>query len=97
MLIVVVCHTLFFDRMRDTPSTNQQTARNQKKHQQTPTKKQVAVIEYARSVLGLTDADSAEFNAATPHPAVVFMPEISTKHMVRAALERRACVCMGLF
>jgi CTP synthase len=43
----------------------------------------VAVIEFARSVLGLEDADSTEFNAATPHPTVVFMPEISTKHMVR--------------
>lgn len=43
---------------------------------------QVAVIEFARNVLGLTDADSTEFNPATPHPAVVFMPEISTKHMV---------------
>lgn len=42
---------------------------------------QVAVIEFARNVLGITDADSTEFNPATPHPAVVFMPEISTQHM----------------
>ena len=42
---------------------------------------QVAVIEFARSVLGIADADSAEFNPATAHPAVVFMPEISTEHM----------------
>ncbi|KAI8476595.1 MAG: CTP synthase N-terminus-domain-containing protein [Monoraphidium minutum] len=42
---------------------------------------QVAVIEFARSVLGLEEADSTEFNPGTPHPAVVFMPEISTQHM----------------
>lgn len=42
---------------------------------------QVAVIEFARHVLGISDADSAEFNPATAHPAVVFMPEISTEHM----------------
>lgn len=42
---------------------------------------QVAVIEFARNVLGITDADSTEFNPGTPNPAVVFMPEISTKHM----------------
>lgn len=42
---------------------------------------QVAVIEFARNVLGIKDADSTEFNPGTPNPAVVFMPEISTKHM----------------
>jgi hypothetical protein len=39
------------------------------------------VIEFARNVLGIKDADSTEFNPGTPNPAVVFMPEISTKHM----------------
>lgn len=42
---------------------------------------QVAVIEFVRNVLGIKDADSTEFNPGTPNPAVVFMPEISTKHM----------------
>jgi len=42
---------------------------------------QLAVVEFARSVLGIADADSAEFTPATAHPAVVFMPEISTEHM----------------
>jgi len=42
---------------------------------------QVAVIEFARNVLGIKDADSTEFNPGTPNPAVVFMPEISTQHM----------------
>lgn len=53
---------------------------------------QVAVIEFARNVLGLADADSAEFNAATAHPVVVFMPEISTQHMVR--LDLFGCVIL---
>lgn len=42
------------------------------------------VIEFARNVLGMTEANSTEFAAATPHPVVVFMPEISTTHKVRA-------------
>ncbi len=41
---------------------------------------QVAVIEFARNVLGLQEAHSAEFDAATPTPAVVFMPEGSKTH-----------------
>jgi len=31
---------------------------------------QCAVIEYARNVCGLTDANSTEFEAATPHPVI---------------------------
>lgn len=38
---------------------------------------QVMVIEYARNVMGLTDANSAEFNEKTTNPVVVFMPEIN--------------------
>ena len=38
------------------------------------------VIEFARSVLGLPDANSAEFDGASPTPVVVFMPEGSTTH-----------------
>jgi CTP synthase len=34
---------------------------------------QCAVIEFARSVLGLTEADSAEFNPTTPHPVIDLM------------------------
>ncbi|CAK0762419.1 hypothetical protein CVIRNUC_002955 [Coccomyxa viridis] len=41
---------------------------------------QVAVIEFARNVLDLKEAHSAEFDAATPTPAVVFMPEGSKTH-----------------
>jgi len=42
---------------------------------------QVAVIEYARTVLGLEDANSTEFNSKTPHPAIIFMPEGSRTTM----------------
>jgi CTP synthase len=42
---------------------------------------QVMVIEYARSVLKYSKANSAEFDDATPHPVIVFMPEINAKVM----------------
>ena len=35
------------------------------------------VIEYARNMLGLSDANSAEFNDKTTNPAIIFMPEIN--------------------
>jgi CTP synthase len=34
---------------------------------------QCAVIEFARNVLGINDADSAEFNMKTPHPVIDLM------------------------
>jgi CTP synthase len=42
---------------------------------------QVAVIEFARSVLGWKDAHSSEFNPSTSHPVVIEMPEHNTGHM----------------
>ncbi|KAG6749818.1 CTP synthase [Populus alba x Populus x berolinensis] len=42
---------------------------------------QIAVIEFARSVLGLERADSNEFDTNTPDPVVIFMPEGSRTHM----------------
>ena len=42
---------------------------------------QVMVIEYARSVLELKGANSTEFDEATAHPVVLFMPEINQKVM----------------
>jgi len=42
---------------------------------------QVAVIEYARNILKISEANSTEFEKETPEPVVVFMPEISTTHM----------------
>ncbi len=35
---------------------------------------QVMVIEYARSELGLPSANSQEFDAATPHPVIAYLP-----------------------
>ncbi|CAH2072030.1 unnamed protein product [Thlaspi arvense] len=42
---------------------------------------QIAVIEFARTVLGLERANSTEFDAQTPDPVVIFMPEGSRTHM----------------
>ncbi|URE36660.1 CTP synthase [Musa troglodytarum] len=42
---------------------------------------QIAVIEIARSVLNLPDANSTEFNPDTTTPCVIFMPEGSKTHM----------------
>lgn len=36
---------------------------------------QIAVVEYARNVCGLTDANSTELDADTPHPVVDILPE----------------------
>ena len=42
---------------------------------------QCAVIEHARSVLGHTGANSAEFDAASAHQVIIFMPEINASQM----------------
>ncbi|PIA37564.1 hypothetical protein AQUCO_03000262v1 [Aquilegia coerulea] len=42
---------------------------------------QIAVIEFARSVLNLQDANSTEFDSETANPCVIFMPEGSKTHM----------------
>ena len=39
---------------------------------------QCAVIEFARHVAGLAGANSAEFDAATPHPVIDILPEQRT-------------------
>jgi CTP synthase len=36
---------------------------------------QMAVVEYARNVCGLADANSSEFNAITPYPVIDLLPE----------------------
>jgi CTP synthase len=36
---------------------------------------QVAIVEYGRHVLGLTDANSTEFNRASPHPVIALICE----------------------
>ncbi len=42
---------------------------------------QIAVIEFARNVLGWQDANSTEFDATTTNPVVIFMPEGSKTHL----------------
>ncbi|XP_028773368.1 CTP synthase isoform X2 [Neltuma alba] len=42
---------------------------------------QIAVIEFARSVLGVHDATSTEFDPETKSPCVIFMPEGSKTYM----------------
>ena len=37
---------------------------------------QIAVIEYARSILGLQDANSTEFDPNTHNLWIIFMPEV---------------------
>jgi CTP synthase len=36
---------------------------------------QIAIIEFARNILGLSDADSSELNPITPHPVIDLMPD----------------------
>ncbi|KAF9365303.1 CTP synthase ura7 [Mortierella sp. NVP85] len=42
---------------------------------------QIAVIEFARNVCGMSDANSVELEENTPTPVVVYMPEISKTHL----------------
>lgn len=42
---------------------------------------QTCVIEFCRNELGWTGANSTEFDEATPHPVVVFLPEASATVM----------------
>lgn len=42
---------------------------------------QTAVISYCRDVLGLEDANSAEFDPSADTQCCVFMPEVSTTAM----------------
>ncbi|KAF9587209.1 hypothetical protein IFM89_039568 [Coptis chinensis] len=44
---------------------------------------QIAVIEYARSVLNLKDANSTEFDPKTTNPCVIFMPEVNPDMITR--------------
>jgi CTP synthase len=42
---------------------------------------QIATIEFCRNVLGMTGANSTEFEDNPEHAAVIFMPEISKTHL----------------
>lgn len=43
---------------------------------------QIAVIEFARSVLNLKDANSTEFDTSTKNPCVIFMPEVFSNEVL---------------
>lgn len=42
---------------------------------------QAMVVEYSRNMLHWGDANSTEFDEQTPHPVVIFMPEIDKENM----------------
>ena len=66
---------------------------------------QLAVIEYARHVLKLEDAGSAEFDPVTRTPAIIFMPEGSKTHKGgtmrlgnrRTVLSSKTSICAQLY
>lgn len=54
---------------------------------------QIAVIEYARNVAGLEDANSAEFNAETPHPVIDIMEDQKDLTTKGGNMRLGACPC----
>ena len=42
---------------------------------------QAMVVEYARNVMSLEGANSTEFDEQSPHPMVIFMPEVDKETM----------------
>jgi CTP synthase len=60
---------------------------------------QVAIVEYGRHVLGFTDANSTEFNRATPHPVIALISEWQDQsHGVQTRNEtsnKGATMCLG--
>lgn len=47
---------------------------------------QIAVIEFARSLLNLQDANSTEFDPDTRNPCVIFMPEVDKSQLANVIL-----------
>ena len=54
---------------------------------------QIAVIDFARNVLGLTDANSTEFNPNTPHPVIDIMGDQKEIKDKGATMRLGACPC----
>ena len=54
---------------------------------------QIAVIEYARNVAGLEQANSSEFDAATPHPVITIMEDQKTLTTKGGNMRLGACPC----
>ena len=55
---------------------------------------QCSVIEYARNVCGLTDADSSEFNPATPHRVIYKLRELRGIDDLGGTMRLGAYPCM---
>ena len=55
---------------------------------------QVAVIEYARHVLGYTDAHSSEIDPATTHPVIDLMPDQRTVNQLGGTMRLGRYPCM---
>jgi CTP synthase len=54
---------------------------------------QLAVVEFARSILRYTDAHSQEFDPHTQHPVIGLMPEQVGVTCIGGTLRRGACPC----
>ncbi|MDR0964624.1 MAG: CTP synthase [Clostridium sp.] len=55
---------------------------------------QLSIVEYARGVLGFTDANSIEFNAATTHPVIALMPDQDGVEDIGGTLRLGAYPCV---
>lgn len=55
---------------------------------------QIAVIEFARNVLGLKDANSTEFNPVTSNPVISILPDKSNVTKMGGTLRRGAYPCI---
>jgi CTP synthase len=55
---------------------------------------QVAVIEYGRNVIGLDEANSTEFDTATPHPVICLLEEQRTIEAKGASMRLGAQPCL---
>ena len=55
---------------------------------------QVAIIEFARNVLGLSDAHSIELDPDTKHPVIALMPEQNGVVNLGGTLRLGACPCV---
>lgn len=53
---------------------------------------QIAIIEFARSVLNLPHANSTEFDPDTTTPCVIFMPEVSYYASIMLFIETFCCL-----
>jgi CTP synthase len=55
---------------------------------------QLAVVEFARNVLGWADANSTEFDSATEHPVIHFLPDQTGEGVIGGTLRRGAYPCV---